>query len=114
MFFVPALLIPVAFVFACFRLYRIPVNLKAGRSALKSRPTAASSLGVYFAYVGLLVYSLALFVFTARVVFTVGLSTSQFGEAFVFLAAYPVAYVAAEWFFYHGLAGVRPGTTHTS
>jgi len=112
LFFLPALLIPLAFVFACVRLCIIPVNLRAGRSRLKAEPTAASSVGFYLAYLGLLVYSLALAAFAGRVVFTVGLSTSQFGEAFVFLAAYPLACVAAEWFFYHGLTRAKPGSGH--
>jgi hypothetical protein len=97
------LLVPIAFVYACVRLWVIAVNVKAGRSRLKAGPASARTIGVCLAYGGLWVYTLAMLVFAARVVFTVGVASRQFGEAFAFLALYPVAVVLAEWCFFHGL-----------
>lgn len=106
MFVLPALVLPLVFGLAIYRLYQVPRRLASG----ELRPPAArrllwSAAGA-FAYLALLGYTLFLGLSLARLALVSGSRLSAYFSLLGYVAVYPVVYVAAAWVFYYALVPV--------
>lgn len=108
MFLIPLIVLPLIFILAVNRLYKIPVALWAGRLQVPAHRRLLLSVVSAAAYLMLMAYTIAL---SAALVRAVLFSANRFAAylplvGYVF--AYPLVYLAAAWIFYYGLKPV-PG-----
>jgi len=112
MFVLPALVLPLVFGLAIYRLYQVPRRLASG----ELRPPAARrvlwSVAGAFAYAALLAYTLFLGASLARLVLISGSRLSAYFSLLGYVAVYPIVYVGAAWVFYYALIPV--GKSHGS
>ncbi|MBH2010693.1 MAG: hypothetical protein I8H71_13400 [Xanthomonadaceae bacterium] len=102
MFVIPALLIPLVFGLAVFRLYQIPRRLWLGQLRFPGRQRVVLQMATIAAYVGLLSYTIVLASLLTQALWFAQNRLSAFVELVVYMAAYPLVYLAAAWIFYYG------------
>jgi hypothetical protein len=98
----PALLVPLVFCMALYRLYQIPRRLWRGELALPGRQRLLLHLATVAAYGVLLCSTIALAVVLAHTFLVAGHGLSAYWELAAYLAAYPLVYMGAAWVFYYG------------
>ena len=103
MFVLPALILPLVFGLAIYRLYQIPRRLSSGALRLPARRRSTWLLAGALAYFGLLACTVFLGFALVHLLFVEGDRLPAYLSLLAYLAAYPFAYVAAAWVFYYAL-----------
>jgi hypothetical protein len=106
MFVLPALILPLVFGLAIYRLYQIPRRLWLGELRLPGKQRVYLSTVTVTAYLALLSYTIALGAALVQVFFVTENRMPAYLSLVVYMAAYPLVYVGAAWVFYYGL---KPG-----
>ncbi len=114
MFLLPAIALPFLFFFAIRRLLRIPRGLLRGRLRVPAhRKVLLGTLGAT-AYAILLAYTVALVVALVRVALASHDPLSAYVSVGVYVLAYPLVYLVAEWVFYYALRDAAgPAAPHS-
>lgn len=103
MLLLPALLAPLVFGLAIFRLYQIPRKLWSGELRLPDRRHIVLLVATVGAYLALLGHTLALSATLVRALFLTENRMSAYLPLLIYVAAYPFVYFGAAWVFYYGL-----------
>ncbi|MGP1685026.1 MAG: hypothetical protein ACTS8S_22105 [Giesbergeria sp.] len=103
MFVLPALILPLVFGLAVFRLYQIPRKLWVGALRLPDQHRQFWLAAAVGAYLVLLCYTVALISALGLAFFAAENQISVYLSLLIYVAVYPVVYFAAAWVFYHGL-----------
>jgi hypothetical protein len=103
MFVLPALILPLVFGLAIYRLYQIPHRLWLGELRLPGKKRVYLSTVTITAYLALLSYTIGL---GAAVIQTICFTENRmpaYLSLVVYMAVYPLIYIGAAWVFYYGL-----------
>jgi hypothetical protein len=103
MFVLPALILPLVFGLAIYRLYQIPRRLWLGELRLPGKQRAYLSTATVAAYLALLSYTIGLGAALVQALFVTENRMPAYLSLVVYMAAYPLVYVGAAWVFYYGL-----------
>lgn len=103
MFVLPLLALPFIFLLAAYRLYQIPMRLRAGRLRVPERRRALWSVASTVAYLVLSGYTVALGAALAQAAFFAADRLPAYLALTGYVLAYPLVYMAAAWVFFHGL-----------
>lgn len=103
MFVLPALILPLVFGLAIFRLYQIPKKLLSGELRLPARQRITLLMATVCAYFVLLIYTISLISSLIIVIFFSENSVSAYLSLLIYVAVYPLVYIGVAWIFYHGL-----------
>lgn len=106
MFVLPALILPLVFGLAIYRLYQIPRRLWAGELTLPGKQRAALSAATIAAYLVLLSYTIWLGIALVHALFVTDNRMPAYLSLAFYIAVYLLVYVGAAWVFYHGLKPV--------
>ena len=104
MFLLPALVFPLVFGFAISRLYNIPRQVLSGEVQLPDRHHVALLVATVAAYLGLLIYTIALSTSLVRALFFTDNRIAAYLSLLVYVSVYPIVYFGAAWVFYYGLS----------
>ncbi|WP_088279919.1 hypothetical protein [Ideonella sp. A 288] len=102
MFVLPLVVFPLVLAVAAHRLFTVPRRVLAGTLQLAHGRRSLMTVLTVIAYFGLLAYTVGLVLLLARTVVESPSSLSAWWSVAPVFAGYPVAWVAAEWVFYHG------------
>lgn len=109
MIVLPALLVPLVFCMALYRLYQIPRRLLRGELHLPGRRRLLLHVATVAAYGVLLCSTVALVAVLAHTFWVAGHGLSAYWELAAYLAAYPFVYMGAAWVFYYGFKPPKRG-----
>ena len=108
MFVLPALIIPLVFGLALYRLYQVPRRLWTGELQLPGARNRLLHAATIAAYLVLLVCTLALGFALARTLLVAEDRLSAYWTLLAYMAAYPLVYIGVAWVFYYGLKPASP------
>ena len=107
MFVLPALILPLVFGLAIYRMYQIPRRLWSGELVLPGKQHAALSAATIAAtiaaYLALLGYTIWLGTALVQAFFVTENRMAAYLSLAFYITVYPLVYVGAAWVFYYGL-----------
>lgn len=104
MFALQAVILPLVFGLAIFRLYQIPKKLFSGELRPPVRHRAILFIATVFAYFLLLIYTALLITSLIFALFFSENSASAYFSLLIYVAAYPFVYIGVAWIFYYGFS----------
>lgn len=103
MFVLPAIILPLVFAAAIYRLFQIPRRILLGELRLPGTKRICLTVATVASYFVLLSYTVALGIAVIRVALVVENQMPACLSLLAYMAAYPFVYVGTAWVFYYGL-----------
>lgn len=104
MFVLPAIIFPLVFGLAIFRLYQIPKKLLSGELQLPARHRTLLFTATVCAYFVLLIYTALLIISLVLALLFSENSAAAYFSLLIYVAAYPLVYIGVAWVFYYGFS----------
>ena len=106
MFVLPALILPLVFALAVFRLYQIPRRLCSKELRLPGVRRPVLSAVTIAAYLALFAYTVGLGAALGHALLVADNRMAEHLHLLLYVIAYPVVYFLSAWVFYYGLKPV--------
>lgn len=108
MFVLPALIIPLVFAFAVFRLYQIPRRLWSNEWQLPGMKRPVLSALTIAAYLALFSYTVGLGAALCHALLVAEDRMAEYLRLLIYGAGHPLVYLVAAWVFHYG---IEPAST---
>lgn len=103
MLVLPALILPLVFAAAIYRIFQIPRRILLGELRLPGTERICLTVATVISYFVLLTYTVALGIAVIRVALMEENRAPAYLSLLGYMAAYPLVYIGAAWVFYYGL-----------